>query len=773
MPEKLFTTFIGGELSSKMQNRFDYEKYQSSCKRIMNFNITKEGNLIFRNGTYYNSTISNLENYTNDIIPVAMFEWIRSEYNIFLLIFRYNTTTSKIDLDIYKDFNLIQTIVTDFDIYSLEKLQIDCYNNYCYIIDSYRQPNKLAFDGLTFSLNKVTYDMPCWDMQNLDSITLTASGLTGNITITSSTSFFTERDVGKYIKIIKSDDNSFGYVVITGYTSETSITATTKQNLTTTSSNIFQMSLTPSAVLFYQGRLWYGSENKIVASRTQDGNGLPRFDDFTVGSNAEDGINLTSSMFKTPILWIRPVNNTLFCGTITNIFKISNDSDPILTPSNLPNITPISNEGSNKVIPLQEQNNIFYISNVGVLNETGSRVNAIKYDFYSSDYQIINLNLFNDEINREGICKTCYVKGYEDYLYCLKNNGELSVLIYNPEQSILSWFRVVIGGGWDRTKGKNSDCVIEDIQKLSQPNGGELLVLIVKRKQGNDFVRTIEYLSQPNYIVDESDYYTGDKEFDEKQYKYFLYQSQLNQNYLDCASVYNGYQEKPATLSKNEIGEATFYCATYSFTSSDIGKSIKEYFDYDLIDGEALIIDIIDEHTIKLNIESLFSSLTLTRWILTTDTINLPDIYKNKTIQTIVDGGIGQSYEIGNDGILKLQAQSSFVIVGFKYLGLVKTLNLNSLSQSGSTASYKKQINSFNVCFLNTMSVKTGTNLYNLDVLYNGPSELIGKPPLLMNGVYTFKTGDEPSKEKELYFLKDDYSSCNIQYLSIDINYNK
>lgn len=771
MPEKLFTTFIGGELSSKMQNRFDYEKYQSSAKRIENFNITKEGNLNFRNGTYYNSTISNLVNYTNSKIPVKMFEWIRSETYIFLLLFRYNTTTSKIDLNIYNNFTLIQSITTDYTIDSLEKIQMDYYGNYCYIVDGIGQPYKLTFNGLTFTLSKVVFDVPCWDMQNLDGITLTSSGLSGNITITASAGYFIEADVGKYIKITKSDDNTSGYAKITSYTSATSISATTIQNLTTTTSNVWQMSLTPTAVLFYQGRLWYGAENKVVASRTQDGNGLVRFDDFTLGSNAEDSINLTSAMFKTPILWIKPVNNALFCGTITNIFKISNDSDPILSVNNLPNITPISNDGSNKVIPLQEQNNIFYISNVGVLSETGSRVNAIKYDFYSSDYQIINLNLFNDEINREGIIKTCYVKGYEDYLYCLKTNGEISVLVYNPEQSILSWFRLIIGGGWDRQLGKNSECVVEDIQKLRQANGSEVLVLIVKRTEGNNIVRTIEYLSQPNYIVDESDYYTGDKDYDKKKYQYFLYQSQLNQNYLDCASVYNGFQEKTATLSVNELGEATFSCSTYSFTNSDVGRSIQEYFEYNLIDGEALILEIVDEHSVKVNIQSLFSGTTILKWILTSDTITLPDIYKNKTIQTIVDGGIGQSYEIGNDGVLTLQAKASFVIVGFKYLGLVKTLNLNSLSQQGSTSRLNKQINSFDICFLNTMSLKAGTNLYNLDVVYNGVSEIIGKPPFLFSGVKEFKTSDTPSKEKEVYFVKDDYSSCNIQFVSINIEY--
>ena len=83
----LLTTFIGGEVSSKMQNRFDYEKYQSSARWIENWYITKEGNINFRTGTYYSATIPNMVNYAGTDRPARLFQWLRRDNLIFFTLF--------------------------------------------------------------------------------------------------------------------------------------------------------------------------------------------------------------------------------------------------------------------------------------------------------------------------------------------------------------------------------------------------------------------------------------------------------------------------------------------------------------------------------------------------------------------------------------------------------------------------------------------------------------------------------------------------------------
>jgi hypothetical protein len=191
-------------------------------------------------------------------------------------------------------------------------------------------------------------------------------------------------------------------------------------------------------------------------------------------------------------------------------------------------------------------------------------------------------------------------------------------------------------------------------------------------------------------ILNPAEYYTGNKEYDDKEYDYYNYQAQLNNNYADCSSVYNGLQSKTLTLSKTETGEATAYCASGSFVKLDENKKIFENFGYDLEEGEALILEVIDARNLRINIKKHFAKATLDNFILAINKITLPSIYHNKRVVTIADGGKGQEYDIGTDGVLNLQYTVKFLIIGLKYTGLFKSVNLNMLYEGGNTASVKK-----------------------------------------------------------------------------------
>jgi hypothetical protein len=295
--------------------------------------------------------------------------------------------------------------------------------------------------------------------------------------------------------------------------------------------------------------------------------------------------------------------------------------------------------------------------------------------------------------------------------------------------------------------------------------------MVVKRNIDGHIKRTIEYLSQPFRSVDEMEFFTGNESYDKQEYNYYLWQSQLNQNYLDCVYIYNGIQNHPATLTGLYNGLQTFTCIDYTFLPTDVGREIKENINYEVSQGVANIVEFVSDHEVKINMLSPFQSTSLDSWILTTGDLVLPSLYFNKKVQTIVDGGIGQEYNVDDSGNLTLQYQGGFIMIGFKYVGLVKSLNLNTLTQDGTTMGFFKHISDVNIAFYNTTSVKIGTSLYRTNQFFVGPSNPLGKPPLTFSGVFNFTLQDNPSKEKFIYFVKDDYSSCNIQFLDINITY--
>ena len=295
--------------------------------------------------------------------------------------------------------------------------------------------------------------------------------------------------------------------------------------------------------------------------------------------------------------------------------------------------------------------------------------------------------------------------------------------------------------------------------------------MIVKRVADGDTIRTIEYLSQPVQAVDEMEFYTGVESYDSDEFTYYLWQSQLNQNYLDCAYIYNGTQSSSATISSTGTGEKTFTCAGYTFVAGDVGREIREDLNYDFSEGNAEIIEFVSDHVVKVNVRAEFSALSLTSWVLTTNELTLSSLFYGKKVATLVDGGKGQEYTVANDGTLTLQYQGAYIIVGFKYIGLVKTLNLNAIFKTGNTSDMFKQVANIWASFYNTVSCKFGTTLYNYDELFIGPSNPLGKPPVVYNGMKELHIQDNPRTEKYIYFIKDDYSSCNIQLLNINIDY--
>ena len=425
----LKNTFIGGELSNKMQNRFDFSKYSSSAKYIENFNLQKEGNISFRDGSFY---IANL-NIDNDTIKkVRLLEWIKNETTIYLLVF------SNKSLKIYSNFVLLTTLETPYDLENIKNIQIDYCGNNLYIVDGVHTPYFLNNIGNNFTLKFADFSendgTQPWDDENLSDITLKASAASGNITITASRDLFNDTYLNKFIKIKNAGNKTTGYAKITSIISATVVNATVIKNIPiTTAVSDWWVSLAPSTLIFYQSRLWYAKDNRIYASRTQDNDGLSRFNDFTTGAEEDYAISLVNTIFKTPILWLKATDRILFAGTTITLFQINNTSaNGYISPKNLPYIAPFSNDGCKAINPLQINNNVFFVSVIGIQNDTGSRLNVVSYSWESGGYNISNLN-----INKEGIIEITYVRSYDDVVYCLKTNGEISCLNYNANESIL------------------------------------------------------------------------------------------------------------------------------------------------------------------------------------------------------------------------------------------------------------------------------------------------------------------------------------------------
>lgn len=198
----IWNTFNAGELSPLIDGRTDQEKYFAGCKRLRNFIPTVQGPASRRGGTrYLGSTKGNLrawfmtfefnqaQSYVLELTDGKMRFWVNRgqllDPNPMLGAYEIDTPWSAANL------------VTDEGTLSLRSVQSAdvmwvCHNT------GLVAPQKLTRYGATnWGILPVSFDNgPFEDVDPDNTITVTASGVTGTITLTASSAIFSADDIG-------------------------------------------------------------------------------------------------------------------------------------------------------------------------------------------------------------------------------------------------------------------------------------------------------------------------------------------------------------------------------------------------------------------------------------------------------------------------------------------------------------------------------------------------------------------------------------------------
>lgn len=209
---ELLQSFNAGELSPMLDARTSLEKYKSGCATLQNFVIMPYGGVNRRPGLEY--------------LGSAKY----SDKTCRLLGFNFSTTTRFV-LEIghlYMRFFAnrapimaagggVLEIVTPYQEADLKELQFCQINDVLYIAHSNYHPYKLSrIADNNWTIQKVTWDFPPLLDENTTDTTISASGGTGNVTLTASTAIFKSGHVGSQWGIQWPRRSSGASQVITG-----------------------------------------------------------------------------------------------------------------------------------------------------------------------------------------------------------------------------------------------------------------------------------------------------------------------------------------------------------------------------------------------------------------------------------------------------------------------------------------------------------------------------------------------------------------------------
>lgn len=215
-----FANFTAGELSPRLDGRFDLSKYRNGCSTLENFVVHPHGGATRRPGSYYVANVKTNSAKTR-LIP-----------------FEFNTEQTYIIeagnqyFRFYKDDGQITSSGSPYEI-STPYLTADLFElkfaqsaDTMYIVHPDYAPRKLTRTGHTaWTLTEVAFEFGPFLDENTTATTLTASGRSGSITLTASADLWASTDVGRLVKIHD------GFAKITGYTSATVVDATVQDNL--------------------------------------------------------------------------------------------------------------------------------------------------------------------------------------------------------------------------------------------------------------------------------------------------------------------------------------------------------------------------------------------------------------------------------------------------------------------------------------------------------------------------------------------------------------
>ena len=539
------TSFNAGELSPLLKGRPTLDKYRNGCETLENFIPQIQGPARKRPGTRFVAEVKDSADATR-LIP-----------------FEYSTTQAYVlefgDLYIrfYLDGGVVESspgvpyeIVSPYTSAQVAALEYAQSADVIYITHPDHPPYKLArTSALSWTITAVTFAWPPFNDENVGTTTLTASAVTGNITLTASASLFVSADVGSYFKISEVSASKYnqwttgvsyssgdivyylgniyqsgttaaagsrppihtsgaesdgavtwtflhdgaGYAQVTAYTSATLVNATVIKRLPATAltGSTRWSEGAWSARRGYPHAVTFYEDRLWFAGSASKPQTLwasvsGDYENHKYGTNDDDALNYTiNTQDMNTIEWLAPTK-VLAIGTANGEFTLSaTQISDPVTPTNV-KITPQTTFGSaTDVKPLRVGSVILF------LQRAGRKLREYAYQFDTDSFVAPNMNVLADHITESGVLELAYQQEPSQIVWAPRTDGVLTGMTYERTEDVVGWHRHTIGGG-----------IVESAVTVPHWDGDQdVLWLIVRRTIDGSTVRYVEYVEK--YMTDE------------------------------------------------------------------------------------------------------------------------------------------------------------------------------------------------------------------------------------------------------------------------------
>lgn len=214
----------------------------------------------------------------------------------------------------------------------------------------------------------------------------------------------------------------------------------------------------------------------------------------------------------------------------------------------------------------------------------------------------------------------------------------------------------------------------------------------------------------------------------------------------------------------------TFHATGEVFLDSMVGRQLWKAYDINGDGGgRAVIRQVSSTQDVLVDIIEDFDSdvsIPPGGWLLTADTLSGLEHLIGETIGVVIDGGEHDDRTVDATGSISLISQASIAIVGYRYLGMIKTLNLDVGGVTGPAQGKFRSLIEAGFRFFNSVGTLFGTNPYELQTI-DFPRYRSNRPTLPLTGqVHRTYIDSFNENDKAIYIVQDKPLPCTV--LSID-----
>jgi hypothetical protein len=203
----------------------------------------------------------------------------------------------------------------------------------------------------------------------------------------------------------------------------------------------------PTAVALFDGRLWWARKDRFWGSESDN---YYSYDETIDGDSASVQRDIATGGLFSEVKWILPLQRLIFGTSGQEVSARSSSFDEPLTPTNI-TLKDASSQGSANVTPVKIDSRGIFVQ------RSGRRLYQLYYDVNAYDYVASDLMGYNEDIGisldgvrsanlvDDDIVEIAVQRQPNTYIWVIRDDGVVPVLVFSPEQKVFGWFKFKSG----------------------------------------------------------------------------------------------------------------------------------------------------------------------------------------------------------------------------------------------------------------------------------------------------------------------------------------